>query len=205
MLAHESSLAPTPSITENHIGDGSQVWGNSTTMFSGPVTRTALPLTKIALAAERFRSPSYTLHDYRFYRNTNSADVDTPLASQNTPSILPSPGAPFRLRVLMRVDVNNILTNADDFKLQFAEKSGTCDNAFIGEVYQDITHTSAIAYNDNSSVLDSTPLIANINDPVDGGRTLVNQSYKDEGTFTNSQAPIAYGQDGKWDFSLFDN
>lgn len=80
----------------------------------------------------------------------------------------------------MRVDVNNILTNADDFKLQFAEKSGTCDNDFVGEVYQDVTRTSPIAYNDNSAVADGAALIANINDPVDGGRTLVNQSYKDE-------------------------
>lgn len=131
LLAYESSLAPTPGINENHILDGTQSWNNPTTIFSGPVTRTALPLTKIALATERFRSPSYTMHDYRLYKNTNSADVGDPLASQNTPSILPSPGAAFRLRILMRVDVNNILMNADDFKLQFAEKSGTCDSDFI--------------------------------------------------------------------------
>lgn len=48
-------------------------------------------------------------------------------------------------------------------------------------------------------------MTANANDPTDGGRTIVNQDYEELNNFTNSEAAIASGQDGKWDFSLKDN
>lgn len=59
-------------------------------MYAGPVARTALPLTKIALAGERYISPTYTQQAYRFFNNANSADVGSPLATQDTPAGLPS-------------------------------------------------------------------------------------------------------------------
>ena len=39
---------------------------------------------------------------------------------------------------------------------------------------------------------------------TDGGRTIVNQTYEEANNFTNSVATIPYGQDGLWDFSLYD-
>lgn len=103
------------------------------------------------------------------------------------------------------MDTNTILPNAQNFKLQFAQKSGTCDTAFSGETYADVTAATVIAYNDNASPADGAGLIANANDPTDGGRTIVNQDYEELNNFTNSEAAIASGQDGKWDFSLRDN
>lgn len=90
-------------------------------------------------------------------------------------------------------------------KLQFAQKSGTCDTAFSGEIYADVTGASLIAYKNNATPADEASLTANANDPTDGGRTIVNQSYQEINNFNNSQATILNGQDGKWDFALFDN
>lgn len=105
----------------------------------------------------------------------------------------------------MRVDTNAVLTNEQDFKLQFAQKSGTCDTAFSGETYADVTTATVIAYNDNTTPTDGTALTANANDPIDSGRTIVNQDYEEANNFTNTEAAISSGQDGKWDFSLKDN
>ncbi len=93
--------------------------------------------------------------------------------------------------MLLRVDTNTILTNAQNFKLQFAQKSGTCDTGFSGETYADVTASSLIAYNNNATPADGAALTANANDPTDGGRTIVNQDYEELNNFTNSEASIA--------------
>ncbi len=59
-------------------------------MYSGPVSRTALPLSKIALASERYISPTYTQQAYRFFNNANSADVGSALSLQDTAASLGS-------------------------------------------------------------------------------------------------------------------
>ncbi len=68
-----------------------------------------------------------------------------------------------------------------------------------------MTAATVIAYNDNATPADGAALTANANDPTDGGRTIVNQDYEELNNFTNTEAAIASGQDGKWDFSLKDN
>ena len=205
MMTYESSASASQDITENRITGGGATFGTATAVYSGPVARTALPYTKIAIAGERYISPTYTQQAYRFFNNANSADVGSVLAAQDTAATLGSAWAAFRLRALLRVDTNTILTNAQNFKLQFAQKSGTCDTAFSGETYTDVTDSTLIAYNDNATPADGTALTANANDPTDGGRTIVNQDYEELNNFTNTEASIASGQDGKWDFALKDN
>jgi hypothetical protein len=205
MMAYESSASVSMDITENRITGGGATFGTAAAVYSGPVARTALPYTKIAIAGERYISPTYTQQAYRFFNNANSADVGSALALQDTGASLGSGWAAFRLRTLLRVDTNSILANAQNFKLQFAQKSGTCDTAFSGETYADVTDSTAIAYNDNATPADGAALTANANDPTDGGRTIVNQDYEELNNFTNTEAAIASGQDGKWDFSLKDN
>lgn len=205
MTAYESSFSASMDITENRLTGGSQTWWTATAVYGGPVARTALPLTKIAIASERYILPTHTQQAYRFFNNANSLDVGTVLAAQDTAASLVSAGDAFRLRMLLRVDTSDILTDAQNFKLQFAQKSGTCDTAFSGETYADVTAATVIAYNDNASPADGGALTANANDPTDGGRTIVNQDYEELNNFTNTEAAIASGQDGKWDFSLKDN
>lgn len=105
----------------------------------------------------------------------------------------------------MSVTQNKLRQNEKTFKLQFAQKVGTCDTNFTGEVYSDVTPTSAIAFNNNATPTDETPLTANANDPVNGATPVINQSYQELNNFTTSVAAIPKDQDGKWDFSLIDN
>ncbi len=68
-----------------------------------------------------------------------------------------------------------------------------------------MTGSTVIAYNDNATPADGAALTANANDPTDVGRTIVNQDYEELNNFTNTEASVTSGQDGKWDFSLKDN
>lgn len=144
---------------------------------------------------------------YRLFNNTDSTDVGTPLAAQNTAATLGSAGAAFRLRMLLHIGVSDLFTGEENFKLQFAQRGADnqCDTAFSGETYADVTAATAIAYNDNPTPADGATLTANANDPTHGADTIVNQTYEELNNFTNSVAAIPSGQDGKWDFSLKDN
>jgi hypothetical protein len=117
-------------ITENRVTGGGTTFGTATAVYSGPVARTALPLTKVAVASERYVLPTYTQQAYRLFANTDTTDVGAVLAAQDTAGSLASAGDAFRLRTLLRVDGNDLLTNGQPFKLQFAAQSGTCDTAF---------------------------------------------------------------------------
>lgn len=142
---------------------------------------------------------------YRFFENANSTDVGSALASQDTPATLGSSSDAFRLRALVNIENADLELDGQSFKLQFSEKSGTCDTSFVGESYSDVTGATVIAFNNNASPSDGDNLTANANDPTNGGNTIVNQDYEEANNFTNSVSSILVGQDGKWDFSLIDN
>ncbi len=155
--------------------------------------------------AVREIAPIIEQNNYRFFENSNNTDVGNSLATQNTAIALSNAGDPFRLRQLLRITNMNLSGSGKTFKLQFSEKNGTCDGAFSGESYTDITGATIISYNNNSSPSDGDSLTANANDPVNGGDTVVNQTYEESNNFTNSVSSITTGQVGKWDFSLKDN
>ncbi len=142
---------------------------------------------------------------YRFFSNANSTDVGSALVAQDTAATLSSTGDAFRLRTLLHIGDASLFASGQNFKLQFAEKSGTCDTSFSGENYADVTGSTVIAYNNNASPADGADLTANASDPTHGGHTIVNQDYEEANNFTNTVATIPSGQDGKWDFSLIDN
>ncbi len=141
---------------------------------------------------------------YRWFDNTDSTDVGGALAAQSTPATIVNTGDAFRLRLLLH-EIGHLPTLGDAFKLQFAEKSGACDTGFSGESYADVGPSSIIAFHNNTSPADGSVLTANANDPVYGADTIVNQTYEESGTFTNSIGGIPSGQSGKWDFALVDN
>ena len=149
--------------------------------------------------------PTFDQSAYRLFNNLDSTDVGTALAAQDTAATLGSTGAAFRLRMLLHIGANQLDVSGQTFKLQFAQQSGTCDTGFDGETYADVTAATVIAYNDNATPADDAALTANANDPTHGTDTIVNQTYEELNNFTNSQAAIPSGQDGKWDFSLKDN
>jgi len=149
--------------------------------------------------------PTYKMSAYRFFANANSADVGSALASQDTAATAPTQGTPFRLRLLLDVSGDGARASLDTFKLQYAEKSGTCDTSYSGESYADVaTGSGAIRFHDNATPTDGATLTGNANDPTHGGHTIVNQTYEEQNNFTNSVAKISGNQDGKWDFALVD-
>ncbi len=158
-----------------------------------------------ALNLDTLLPPAFEQSAYRFFANTNSADVGSALAVQDSAATLATTGDAFRLRTLIHVSDAPLRPSLQDFKLQFAEKSGTCDTSFTGESYADVTGATVIAFNNNATPADGDNLTANASDPTHGGHTIVNQDYEEANNFTNSVAAIPAGQDGKWDFSLIDN
>jgi hypothetical protein len=145
----------------------------------------------------------YTQSAYKFFGNIDSADIGSDLATQDNSISLNRSGEVFRLRTLVHVGIDLAL-NAQSFKLQFAQKNGQCDTAFVGETYSDVTNDTAIAYYNNFYPEDGIALINNNNDPIHSVDTIINQTYVESNNFSNSISNIEVGQDGKWDFSLYD-
>jgi hypothetical protein len=129
----------------------------------------------------------------------------TPLAAADTAYTLTATGQAFRLRMLLHVANNDLPTGAASFKLQYAQKSGTCDTGFSGETYGDVgTASGVIRYKDNTGETDGAPLLNDTDDPTHSGHTVSGQTYEESNNFT-STSRINRGEDGKWEFALVDN
>ncbi|MDO8469698.1 MAG: DUF2341 domain-containing protein [bacterium] len=143
------------------------------------------------------------------YNNQSSPSTFTTFGSEELAAVAPAQGTPFRLRMLLHVASNALSTSGQDFKLQFVGKgTGTCASPTGGtpSSYTDLaTASGVIRYYDNAAPADGALLAASSSDPTHGGDTVVNQTYEEANNFTNSQAAISAGQDGKWDFALVDN
>lgn len=81
-------------------------------------------------------SASYTQSSYRLFANADSTTPGSPLAAQNTAASVTA-GSQVRLRQRLAVDTVSMSQNGQNFKLQYAEKSGACDTGFSGETYTD--------------------------------------------------------------------
>lgn len=164
-----------------------------------------LPPYREVIFAKRNAVPIYEQAAYRWYENDNSADVGAVLAAQDNAATAPAQSTPFRLRMLTHVTVADMTTSYENFKLQYALRSGTCDTGFSGETFSDVgTASGDIRYHDNSSPTDNSALVGNANDPTHSSDTIRNQTYEEANNFTNSQAAVSIGEDGLWDFSLVD-
>ena len=188
---------------------GASAWTNIT---SGGALETSLASAATDVVDFAFRlAPLPSTVDQsasRFFLNADSTNVGNYLGTQDSAVTLGSYGAAFRLRTLLHVSINPLNTNGLTFKLQFVGKgTGTCAAPTGGtpSIYTDVTASTDIAYNNNTTPSDGATLIANTNDPTHNADTLVNQTYEELNNFTNSVANIPVGQDGKWDFSLKDN
>jgi hypothetical protein len=215
------TLASATRVYSKKSTDGGSSWGSESASLSPGIVDTYYSLRGNLLSTERLYVVSYnndlndimgnTIADlwtadqyaYKWFENSeDSTDVGAELAEQDSVATLESAGQEFRLRLLLHLD-KKAGAGVMSLKLQFSEKSGTCDTVFSGESYVDVTTTTVIAY-DNQSPSDGVALTPNGDDPT-GGYTIVNQSYEELNNFKNSQGMIPDGQDGKWDFSLIDN
>lgn len=150
--------------------------------------------------------PDYNQSSWRAFQNTNSTNVGSALAPQNTPATLGTYGSPFRIRMLSAISTAQLLSSTEQFKLQYAGKgAGTCA-APTGSpsAYTDVSASTPIAFYDNPSSADNTALTTNLSDPTNGSDTIIAQTYVESNPISAPNAvPIA--NDGEWDFSLVDN
>jgi hypothetical protein len=179
----------TAETTYRYRVRGTNATGDGAYATSADITTTAIATTELSA--------------YRFFDPATSYTPGTALSAQDTSSTLALTGDSFRMRLLIHFG-SNVSTSERSFKLQYAEKSGTCDIGFTGETYADITAITPISYKDMATLTDNTGLGAAA-DIAHNADTIVNQTYEEANNFTNSQSTISTGQDGKWDFSLYDN
>jgi hypothetical protein len=101
--------------------------------------------------------------------------------------------------------------NASDFGVaiaanaQYDDFGGFATYADIDGVTLDVYYTappSPLQYFDNTTPADAATITSSGNDPVNGARPTVYQSYRETNPFTNNVGSIAAGSDGMWDFSL---
>ncbi|MDD2806694.1 MAG: fibronectin type III domain-containing protein [Elusimicrobiales bacterium] len=149
---------------------------------------------------------TYVQSAYKFFANADSTDVGAALAAQDTPGVILSSGAAFRLRPLLHIDQVDLAAGAESFKLQFAGRGdGTCAAPSGGNpaVYTDVGAATVIAFNNNTPA-DGAALTANAADPQHGAHVTVAQAYA-ESSPAATLALTARNRDAMWDFALKDN
>lgn len=152
------------------------------------------------------KAASFVQHAYKWFANTNSVAVGGS-SGINAPTITPSQGTPFRLRLLLYNEGGTTITTASatTSDLQFALKNsdGVCDG---DESYTNVTSATAIRYYNNSTPIDGDNLTTSSLDPTatSSGVTIRAQDYEESNTFSNTANDIAENEAGLWDFSLVD-
>ncbi|HJP81667.1 MAG TPA: hypothetical protein VJ841_04695, partial [Candidatus Saccharimonadales bacterium] len=140
-----------------------------------------------------------TQSTYRLYQSSTTTTPGTALAAQNTAADDPV-GSSFRVRLGVSVATNALIANGYQFKLQYAERQGTCDGVFAGESYTDVGSTGAIHWSDTAAIADGATISAATGDPTSGGATTY-QTYRESSPFSPVNQ-VAIGNMGLWDFSL---
>lgn len=155
--------------------------------------------------------PEYTQTAYTWFTNTNSANVGWG-SIQNSPTIAPPQGTPFRLRLLLHNAIEPLSQIGTSTRLEVAQQSGVCDTQFAGESYAQVSSTTgAIRLYDNLGVASTSALVAHKDDPRHasstpgiGSDSVNNQDYSENSAFMNYKSAIATSTDGLWDFALVD-
>lgn len=180
MCQDSSAVATGQTATSSAMGATLQAITLASSPY-GPTQVTTMPYTITTLVA-----------------GPGPLDVGAPLANVNT-AAAPSSYATYRLRMVLRVTASQ--DAATPLKLQYAAMSGTCDTAFSGESYADVTAVSPIAFGNNVNADDGMTILANANDP---SSTAIRQSYEESGNIPVANS-LAASQDGMWDIALKSN
>ncbi|MCK5592305.1 MAG: hypothetical protein KAI72_10155, partial [Candidatus Pacebacteria bacterium] len=154
-------------------------------------------------------NPVFTQNYYRWYVNANSQTPTDPWPSGATnlsenekitaTSTPIKPGDILRLR--MSVGVTNATTTATStsFRLQYGEGSDCSAVSSWSDVGQIASSTIWRGYN-NTSVADGSTLSSTTLSVTD-----VAESYEEENNSTTTPNSIGVGEDGEWDWVIYDN
>jgi len=213
-VVDESGTNTSWRLQKRNRSDGSLVsaWATSGTATIDPSTN-ADPPSRIVLDVDR--SLLWVTGGDRSLGTTNMQwyyvplNIDTGtywMAAVDTVAVS-STQVSFRLRLLLGVSGDQMVNGAQNLKLQYSPKVGTCDTSFVGESYQDVptSGNNEILYHSNPTVTDGTNAVALSGDPTDGTNPTVMESIEEANNFTNSANDIPRSSDGEWDFVLNDN
>lgn len=186
-------------------GGGAADTHTHTITLSSHSTANHMPPHIDVILAKKQEPSDLSLAAYRWYRNRDNTDVGLALAAQDTAAT--SIGLPFRLRIAVEVDAEDLSLSGESLKLQVAEQvSGTCDINFSNEAYTDVSPTSgAIRYYVNATPADGDPLTPNLSDPELASGTAQPQTYIEANPFSNTENVTPVGDYALFDFSLFDH
>ena len=158
-----------------------------------------------------YDEPTLQQAAYRWFPNVNSTAVGDAPVQQNTPTVAPPKGTPFRLRLLLHLTGGgSVSQSATSSLLQFGAKNGgACSTAS----YSTISDSSGdIRFHNNAGATDGAALTAHRLDPRHASSTaeqasdiVNNQNYVETAAnFANAQSAINGGEDALWDFALVD-
>jgi hypothetical protein len=169
-----SNPSPAPTITDGSAGD------------QGPVYA-------VDIGASSFQTTLIV---------GQAITVGLPLADLNKGLDL-STLTPLNLRIAVAVDSAGIDVNDSTFKLQYALRGNATSCSTVGSgSYEDVTGSTPIAYYDDNMHSTGDVITDNPEDPKDGDRQMIAQTYQETNNFSNSASAVYAGQDGMWQFSL---
>ncbi len=176
-----------------------------TIMLSSYSTANHTPPYIDVIMAKKQEPSDLTLSAYRWYRNSNSTNVGLALSGQDTAAT--GLGLPFRLRMAVQVDAQDLSISGESLKLQVAEQvGGTCDLNFSGESYADVSGSSGpIRFFTNADPSSGDGLTPNLNDPVLSSGSAEPQTYNEANPFSNTESTVAVGDYAIFDIALFDH
>ena len=158
-----------------------------------------------------YEDPNFIQAAYRWFPNLNSTRVGDSPSMQDTPTIAPPQGTPFRLRLLLHLaGGGTVAQSATTSLLQFGPKNGgACSSA----TYTSIAANSGdIRFHENNLPISGAALTPHRLDPIHASSTAIqgidtvnNQNYAEiQNDFTNTKSAINGGEDALWDFPLVD-
>lgn len=107
------------------------------------------------------------------------------------------------LRIAVRVDGSGIDTNTQSFKLQYAIRASEASCQVVASgLFTDVGAATPIVFYDDSRFTSGQTIGLNVDDPSDGSRTNMPQSYVESNGFANAQSLAYAGQNMMWQFSL---
>jgi hypothetical protein len=153
VLANQDGLWDIP-LTTSGVSEG-QVYCLRT-LSSNTVNISNMNGGYSSIAQFSIPAPVVSQANYRWFSNADSTTPGMPLVPQDTSATV-SYQTPVRLRERYAVDSSDLATSSANYKIQYAEKVGTCDTSFAGETYSDLYNPTILnQFLDAGTVVEDT-------------------------------------------------
>lgn len=185
---------------KNYLYIGARDVGTLGSFFNGSIDQ--VQITNTVRSAEwaeaEYVSQGNTMNSFASEELSTSSYL-TALAAQNTAATVTT-GTSFLMRQIFE-QTQGTTALATYLKLQYAEKSGTCDTSFSGETYADVPTSGTVLAYYNGASANQTAFSTIADDPT-SSNSILNQYAVESNPFANGRNSLATGYAGMWQFSL---